>query len=88
MITKPSKNSIEMVHGETVERLYSRLPKVGEYCSITGLSRNKLNTLVLPMACNNFNPPVKSISLKEPGKKRGNRIIDFKSLTTYLASKF
>lgn len=87
-MTTKSKTKVEIVQGNNVERLWTRLPKVGEYCSICGLSRNKLNTLVLPMACNNFNPPVKSISLKEPGKKRGNRLIDYKSLVTYLSSMF
>ena len=63
---------------------YIRLPKTGTYCQWTGLSRSKLNQLILPTADNSHSPPVKSCSLKPPGALRGARLILYESLMTYL----
>jgi hypothetical protein len=78
-------NRVEVVQGKVAEPLFIRLPKVGEYCPVSGLTRNVLNTLILPMQVNDFKPPVRSISLKRPGKKRGCRLVDYKSLLSYLS---
>jgi hypothetical protein len=66
---------------------YIRLPKPGEKCPITGLSRAKLNELILPNERNHFNPPVASKSLRKPGSTRGIRLVLLESLLTYLAGK-
>lgn len=65
---------------------YLRLPKPGERCPVSGLSRAKLNQLILASERNNFRPPVASRSVKEPGATRGVRLIVRASLLKYLAS--
>ncbi|MCB1064279.1 MAG: hypothetical protein KDN20_15355 [Verrucomicrobiae bacterium] len=58
---------------------FIRLPKVGERCQWTGLSRGTMNYLILgPEA------PVKSIVISQPGATRGIRLIHFQSLMNYL----
>jgi hypothetical protein len=63
-----------------------RLPKSGERCALTGLSRSALNELILPSPANNYDPPVKSVSLRKPGQIRGIRLIHAASLSVYLES--
>jgi hypothetical protein len=58
---------------------YIRLPRVGERCSITGMSRAILNRLIL-----GENPPVRSVSILRPGTSRGVRLVETKSLLQYL----
>lgn len=65
---------------------FIRLPKPGTLCPHTGLSRSMLNTLILPARCNNFRPPVRSISLRKLGSKNGVRLIQYSSLLAYLRS--
>lgn len=69
------------------EAIYLRLPKPGRRCEKTGLSRSKLNELILPSARNSFAPPVKSLSLKLPGRARGTRLIVWPSLKQFLAEQ-
>lgn len=59
---------------------YVRLPKQGQLCSWTALSRGKLNGFILGP-----NPPVKSFNATEPGKRKGTRLIVLQSLLDYLA---
>lgn len=61
-----------------------RLPRVGAADPISGLRRSTLNELVLPNMANGYKPPVKSISLRKPGCKRGCRLIHLASLLDYL----
>lgn len=68
-----------LVHPEFI-----RLPKPGQQCRWTGLSRSKLNELILPSSSNNFCPPVKSFSLRPRGAVRGTRLILLASLLEYL----
>ncbi len=63
-----------------------RLPKSGQYCPYTGLSRSQMNSLIMPNKADKKNPPVKSISMGEDGKK-GSRLILYVSLIKYLRSK-
>ena len=56
-----------------------RLPKPGEHESTTGLTRSVLTRLCVE-------GKVKSISLREPGKARGCRLVNLPSLVSYLAS--
>ena len=44
--------------------VYVRLPKAGEKCPISGLSRAKLNELIFPNERNSFRPPVARKSLR------------------------
>jgi hypothetical protein len=63
---------------------WRRLPKSGG--KLEGLSRSKLNQLILPCEANGFRPPVKSISVRKPGAIRGVRLIFMPSLFSYLDS--
>jgi hypothetical protein len=63
-----------------------RLPKVGSQCNWTGLSRSKLNELILPTKANRFTPAVKSICLRKEGAARGGRLVHLRSLLSYLAN--
>jgi hypothetical protein len=68
----------------TVEPEFIRLPKSGARCLYTGLSRSKMNQLVLPCKENDFKPPVESKVLRNRGTIRGTRLIVFDSLMNYL----
>lgn len=65
---------------------YIRLPKPGDRCPISGLSRTTLIELSVPSPCNDFRPPVESKHIKRPGAQRGIRLISRTSLLSYLAS--
>ena len=62
---------------------FIRLPLNGP-CPWTGLTRSKLNELILPCRNNQFRPPVRSVSLAPPGTKKGVRLIYLQSLLDYL----
>ncbi|HWB06079.1 MAG TPA: recombinase family protein [Verrucomicrobiales bacterium] len=64
---------------------YVRLPKPGQKCPHTGLSRAKLNELILPNERNNFSPPVASKSLRQKGAQRGIRLVLLESLMAHLS---
>ncbi len=66
---------------------FIRLPKPGQQCPWTGLSRSKMNELVLPCATNGWNPPVKSVSLRKRGSVRGTRLVAYESLISFLKNK-
>jgi hypothetical protein len=62
---------------------FIRLPINGP-CPWTGLTRAKLNELILPSRINSFKPPVRSVSLAPPGKTKGVRLIYLESLLDFL----
>lgn len=66
--------------------VYIRLPRPGQYCSWTGLSRSKMNQLILPTDANGHKSPVASASLNQEGTRRGTRLISLESLLTYIAA--
>lgn len=63
---------------------FIRLPRSGHKCSITGLSRSALNSLILPSEQNAHSPPVRSHVIKRPGAKTGIRLIEYQSLIEYI----
>jgi len=63
---------------------FIRLPKTGTLCPFTGLTRSKLNELILPCALNDYKPPVRSVVLRQKGAIKGVRLVVFKSLIEYL----
>jgi hypothetical protein len=67
--------------------VYIRLPKPGATCPISGLSRAKLNELILPNERNHRNPPVASKSLRKAGAQKGVRLVLLESLMAYLAGR-
>jgi hypothetical protein len=58
---------------------YTRLPKSPDKCPVSGLCRSTIVSLI-----SGPNPLVKSKLLKQPGAKRGIRLIDVSSLLAYL----
>src|SRR5437762_42594 len=65
--------------------VYIRLPKSGTLCPWTGLSRSHLNQIILPSAANDWQPQVRSFSIRtKPGAWRGVRMIVFASLLEFL----
>lgn len=68
----------------TITPEFIRLPKPGTLCRWTGLSRSKLNELILPSPLNNHKPPVRSLSLRNRGQLKAVRLIVLDSLLGYL----
>ena len=62
-----------------------RLPKPRSRCFWSGLSRTGMNRLVMPGEHNGFSPPVKSKVLRQNGKRRGIRLVHYRSLMDFLA---
>ena len=71
----------EHIPGEPV---YIRLPRQGTLCKDSGLTRSKLNELILSTPRNNHQPLVKSLNSCLPGNERGTRLIIWASLKAYL----
>lgn len=70
----------------TIRPEWLRLPKPRGRCPFSGLSRTTQSELTVPSEKNQFRPPVHSIVIKQRGASRGIRLINYKSLMTYLAS--
>ena len=81
MTTNPPAVSL---HPEPTRPEFLRLPKPGNLCPYSGLSRSYLNNLVLPCKENDFRPPVRSVSLRRPGQTKGVRLVVFDSLMAFL----
>jgi hypothetical protein len=69
------------------EPLYVRLPKAGQLCARTGMTRSALNELILPSERNGFRPPVVSKSMRKRDGGKGTRLILWQSLRDHLASQ-
>lgn len=65
---------------------FVRLPRSGTLCRHSALSRSKMNELVLPSKLNGFNPPVRSISLRNRGQVKAVRLVVLDSLLEYVRS--
>lgn len=72
---------------QAIKPEFIRLPKSGSLCPWTGLSRSKMNELVLPSAANDYKPAVGSKVLRKRGQIRGCRLIVFDSLIEFLHSQ-
>jgi hypothetical protein len=68
----------------TPEPKWIRLPRSGDRCPFSGLTRTAMDQLVRPQACNDFNPPVDSKVVRVKGAKRGAVLISYESLMEYL----
>jgi len=62
--------------------VWVRMPYRG-VCRYTGLGRSKMTALISPKG-NGGKPPVRSVVLREPGAKRGIRLVHLPSLLDYL----
>lgn len=63
---------------------FVRLPKPGQQCPFTGLSRGAINELILPTPRNEFKPPVRSFCLRQRGAKTGIRLVEYASLRRHI----
>lgn len=81
----PQQISTPTYQPQTGGPIYIRLPKPGTACPYSGLSRAKLNELILPNERNNFSAPVASKSLRQKGAQRGIRLVLLESLMAYLS---
>ena len=63
-----------------------RLPKTGQRCPYSNLSRSTLNNLILPCKANKNRPPVRSSVVGQEGATRGVRLIHRASLMEYIAA--
>ena len=63
---------------------FLRLPKPGQLCPLSGLSRSAINELILPTARNHNEPPVRSFCLRQRGAQTGIRLVDYASLREYI----
>jgi hypothetical protein len=54
----------EIVQDESLHQ-WSEMPKAGERCPHSGLTRSMLNELILPTERNHFRPPLASKSLRK-----------------------
>jgi hypothetical protein len=61
-----------------------RLPRPGDRCPLTGLSRSTLAELVRPCERNDYAPPVESRLLKRKGAARGVLLINRQSLLAFI----
>ncbi len=61
-----------------------RLPRTSTLCPFTGLTRSKMNELILPCPANDFKPPVQSVVLRQRGKIKGVRLISYSHLIAYI----
>ena len=61
--------------------VWIRLPKSGQTCVHTGLSRSGMNALIL-----GTNPPVRSVSIRKKYSVRGTRLVHLQSLLDFIAS--
>jgi hypothetical protein len=64
--------------------VWIRLPRPGERCAITGLSRSSLAELVRPCERNGYRAPVAARLLKRRDARRGVLLISRESLLGYL----
>jgi hypothetical protein len=68
----------------TIEPETIRLPRPGQLCPYSGLTRSALNMLILPGLWNDFKPPVKSYVLRQKGARTGIRLVSWSSLKVHI----
>ena len=76
--------TVEADEAHPIKPEFIRLPRPGQQCPYTGLTRSYLNSLILPSEANGHDPPVKSVCLRPRGAQRGVRLIHYESLLEYL----
>jgi hypothetical protein len=81
---RPTRAAVRVAHPVPE---FIRLPKPRQLCPWTGLSRSKMNELILPCPANGGRPPVKSVSLRKRGSLRGTRLVVYDSLISYLKNQ-
>jgi hypothetical protein len=64
--------------------VYIRMPRCGNACPYSSLSRSAIDLLVRPQPKNEFKPPVRSKIFRAEGKGKGIRLVEYASLMAYL----
>jgi hypothetical protein len=77
----PARTSVQFDASEWI-----RLPRPGERCPVSCLSRSTLVELIKPCRRNGFRPPVKALHLKREGAAKGVVLINRASLREFFAS--
>lgn len=77
-VSIPPANGVHVSKNETLPE-FVRLPKSGQRCPWTGMSRASLNELILGPGA-----PVSSVVLRRAGASRGIRLIHLASLLNHL----
>jgi hypothetical protein len=67
--------------------IYIRIPRPGEKCPYSGLTRSTLLSLVLPSMQQGRLPPVESFVRRQPGARRGIRLVVWTSLEAHIRSR-
>jgi hypothetical protein len=80
------KSKLSSVH-RAPRPIFVRIPRPGERCPYSGLSRSKMLSLVLPSLENELPPPVESFVKGKLGTKRGIRLVDWASLEAYIRAQ-
>lgn len=60
------------------------VPREGELCPYSGLSRTCILELIHARKSNKFTPPVKSVMVRITGNIRGRRLVSIPSLLSFL----
>jgi len=63
---------------------FIRLPKNGEQCPYSGLTRSFINSVILATPSNSFKPPVQSFVIRKKGARTGVRLVSYESLRQYI----
>ncbi len=63
---------------------YIPIPRTGTKCPRSGLSRSGIYNLISVTKANGYKAVVKSRSIPLPGKRRGRRVVVYRSLMDYL----
>jgi hypothetical protein len=87
IILRYNNRTLVMIsEGQPIATQFIRLPKHGMHCQVSGFGRSGIESLIRPCKHNGFNPPVRSINIHHPARKRCTRLLDYKSLMTYLST--
>jgi hypothetical protein len=79
--------AVPAVTASTIYPEWIRLPKSATLDPWCGLTRSKLNELILACPANDHKPPVRSIVLRRKGAVKGVRLIHLRSLLDYLEAQ-
>lgn len=79
-----ASNRPEPAGGTKAGPEFIRLPRAGDKCPFTGLSRTTLYNLVVPCRANRFRPAIHAKSLRKRGNVRGIWLIPYDQLVDYL----
>lgn len=86
---EPVSSAPRLERGRPVfdQSVWLRLPRPGDRCPISGLSRSTLAELVRPCERNDYKPPVEARLLKRRGTARGVLLVSKQSLLEFISEQ-